>query len=103
MYTFASPKQLWELARKVIIKRQKYKAVVRTVLQSGQFAALKEREFLEILMILSNFKPKKSTFWPFFIENWSKIHKIGGFGCKKSTKFEENPIINFYSLVSAAN
>ena len=28
-----------------------------------------------------------------------KIHKIGGFGCKKSSKFEENSMINIYSLV----
>ena len=36
---------------------------------------------------------------PFLIENWSKMYKIGGFVCKKSSKFEENPIIIFYTLV----
>ena len=50
-------------------------------------------------MILRNFKPKKMTFWPFLLEKYPKIHKIGGFGCKKSLKFEENPKINIYSLV----
>ena len=39
-----------------------------TVLQGGQFAALKKGIFLEILMILSNFKAKKSSFWPFLLE-----------------------------------
>ena len=63
-------------------------------------AALKEREyFLEILMILSYFKPKKSPFWLFLIENWSKIHKIGDYCGKKSSKSEEYSKINFYSLV----
>ena len=55
------------------------------MLQGGQFSALKEREFLEILeilMILSNFKPKKSTVLPFFLEKLSKIHKFGDFGSK---------------------
>ena len=42
---------------------------------------------MEILKILSNFKPKNHHFGHF------------GFGCKKSSKFEENPIINIYSLV----
>ena len=37
---------------------------------------------VEILMILSNFKPKKSPFWPILLEKLSKIHKIGDFGCK---------------------
>ena len=37
---------------------------------------------LEIFMILSNFKPKKSLFWPFLLEKLSKIHKIGDFGSK---------------------
>ena len=50
--------------------------------------------FLEILMTLSYFKPKKSSFWPFLIENWSKFHKIGDFCCKKSSKFEGNSKIN---------
>ena len=58
------------------------------MLQDGQFAALEEREFfLKILMIFSNFKPKKS---PFLLEKWSKIHKISDFGCKNSSKFEKN-------------
>ena len=74
-----------------------------TVLQDGQFAALKERQYLllEIFMILTNFKPKKSPFWPFLLEKLSKNHeiKIGDFGCKKSSKFEENLKINNYSLV----
>ena len=39
--------------------------------------------------MLSNFKPEKSPIWPFLLEQWSKIHKIGGFGCKKSSKFKE--------------
>ena len=42
---------------------------------------------------------KKLQFWPFLFEEYSKIHKIGGFGCKKSLKFEENSKINIYSLV----
>ena len=42
---------------------------------------------------------KKSAFWPFLLEKWSKIHKIDDFGCKKSSKFEENSKINIYSLV----
>ena len=50
-------------------------------------------------MILSYFKPKKSQFWPFFIENWSKILKIRDFCCKKSSKFEEISKINIYFLV----
>ena len=54
---------------------------------------------LEFFMILSNLKPKKSPFWTFLLEKCSKIHKIVGFGCKKSLKFEENPKINIYSLV----
>ena len=29
-----------------------------------------------------DFKPKKSPFWPFLLENLSKIHKIGDFGFK---------------------
>ena len=37
---------------------------------------------LEILKILSNFKPKMSPFWIFVLEKLSKIHKIGDFGCK---------------------
>ena len=28
----------------------------------------------------SDFKPKKSPFWPFLLEKWSKIHKIDDFG-----------------------
>ena len=54
---------------------------------------------LEIFMILCNFKPKKSSFWPFLLEKQPKNHKIGGFGCKKSSKFEENSKMNIYSLV----
>ena len=50
-------------------------------------------------MILSNFKHEKSSFWPFLLEKYSKIYKIGGFGCKKSSKFDENLKINIYSLV----
>ena len=46
------------------------------------FGTLRERIMLEIFMILSNFKPKKSPFWPFLLEKLSKIHKIGDFGCK---------------------
>ena len=57
------------------------------MLQDDKFAALKERGiFLEILMIFSNFKPNESPFWPFSLEKWSKIHKIGDFGCKKIIK-----------------
>jgi len=54
------------------------------VLKGGQFAAFLKREgiMLEIFMILNNFKPKKSSFWPFLLEKLSKIHKIGDFGCK---------------------
>ena len=33
-------------------------------------------------MILTNYKPKKSPFWPFLFEKLSKIHKIGNFGRK---------------------
>ena len=74
----------------------------RTVIQDVQFAALKEREyFLEILMIFSNFKPKTSPFFPFLLEKWSKIHKIGDFGCKNSSKFEK--IKDQYLFLSAAN
>ena len=36
--------------------------------------------FNDFLVILSL---KKSPFWPFLLEKWSKIHKIGDFGCKK--------------------
>ena len=61
-----------------------------TVLQDGQFAALKEREY---------FKPKKSPFWSFLIEKYSKIHKIGDYCGKKLSKFEENSKNNIYSLV----
>ena len=50
-------------------------------------------------MILSNFKPKKSPFWLFLLEKLSKNHKIGDFGFKKLSKFEENSKINIYSLV----
>ena len=49
-----------------------------TVLQDVQFAVLKGKEiFLE--------KPKKLPFWPFLLEKLPKIHKICGFGCKKSS------------------
>ena len=60
---------------------------------------LKKGNILENLMILSYFKPKKSPFWPFLKENWSKIHKIGDFCCKKASKFDENSKINIHSLV----
>ena len=60
---------------------------------------LKGRNIFEILMILSNFKPKKSSFWPFLLEKYPKIHKICGFVCKKPSKFEENSKFNMYSLV----
>ena len=53
-------------------------------------------------MSFSNFKPKKSPFWPFLLEKWSKIHKIGDFGCKKSSKFEENSKSIFFPY-SVAN
>ena len=54
-----------------------------TVLQDGQFAALKRKGILlENFMILSNFKPNKSPFWLFLLEKLSKIHTIGDFGCK---------------------
>ena len=51
-------------------------------------------------MILSNFQPKKSPFWQFLLEKYSKIHKIDGFGSKKSS---ENSKINIYSLVLQTN
>ena len=44
---------------------------------------------LEIFMILSNFKPKKSPFWPFLLEKLSKMHKIGEFGCKNLQNLKE--------------
>jgi len=50
-------------------------------------------------MIFSNFKPKKSPFLPFLLEKWSKIHKIRDFGYKISSKFENNQISIFFSLV----
>ena len=50
-------------------------------------------------MIFSNFKPKKSPFFPFLLEKWTKIHKIDDFGYKKSSKFEGNSMINSFSLV----
>ena len=37
-------------------------------------------------MILSNFKPKTSLFWPSLLEKQSKNHKIGGFGVKNLKK-----------------
>ena len=59
--------------------------------------------FFEILRILSNFlkaySPIKLQFWSFLLEKYSLIHKIGGFGCKNSSKFEENSKINIYYLV----
>ena len=57
---------------------------------------LKKGNSIGISMIFTNFKPKKSPFWPFLVEKLPKIHQIG-FGCKKSSKFEENS--NIYSLV----
>ena len=50
-------------------------------------------------MNLSNFKPQKSLFWPLLLEKYPNIQKIGGFGCKNSSKYEENSKINIYSLV----
>ena len=48
-----------------------------------------------------DFKPKKSTFWPFLLEKLSKIHIIGDFGfwLQKSSKFEENSKTYNYSSV----
>ena len=62
---------------------------IRTVLQDGQFAALKE---MEIFMILSL---KNHHFWPFLSEKLSKIHKFGDFGCKnhQNLKKIQRPII----------
>ena len=40
-------------------------------------------------MILSNFKPKKSPFLPFFLEKLSKIPKIGDFGCKNNQNLKK--------------
>ena len=40
--------------------------------------------FLEILMVLSNFKPKNHHFGLFLLEKQSNNHKIGLLGCKKS-------------------
>ena len=42
---------------------------------------------------------RKSPFWSFLIGNWPKIHKIGDFCYKKTSKFEENSKINIYSFV----
>ena len=50
-------------------------------------------------MVLSNLKPKKITILAFFIRKKVKNSKIGGFGCKKSSNFEENSMIYTYSLV----
>ena len=45
---------------------------------------LKKGDIFGIFKIISSyFKPEKSPFWPFLIENWPKIHKIGDFSCKK--------------------
>ena len=57
-----------------------------TVIQDVQFEAL-----LEILMILSNFKPEKNHYFGHFLENWQKSKKFG-FGCEKLSK-EGNSII----------
>ena len=62
------------------------------MLQDSQFATLTERgyffgNFNYFLAILSL---KKSPFWPFLLEKLSQIHKIGDFGCTKSSKFETN-------------
>ena len=47
------------------------------MLQDVKLAALKEREyFWKFLVILSNFKPKKSPFWPFLKKNSHKFKKI---------------------------
>ena len=44
-------------------------------------------------------RDQKLPFRPLLIVNCSKIPKIGGFGCKKLSKFEEISKINIYSLV----
>ena len=50
---------------------------------------------LEILMVLSNFKPKNHHFGHFYSKKLSKIHKIGDFGCKN----QQNSNITNYPLV----
>ena len=52
-------------------------------------------------MIFSNFNPKKLVFWPFFKEKYSKTRKIDNFGCKKTSKFEENPQDQNLFLIAA--
>jgi len=54
-------------------------------------------------MIFSNFKPKKSPFWPFLLEKLTKIHKIGDFGCKNHQNLKKNKIKDQYLFLSAAN
>ena len=49
-------------------------------------------------MILTNFKPKY-YFGHFYFQKQPKIYKSDDFGCKISSKFEENSKINIYSLV----
>ena len=50
-------------------------------------AALKEREYYwKFKLILSNFKSKESIFWPIFVEEQPKIHKIGCFGSEQTIK-----------------
>ena len=46
---------------------------------------LREGIFLEILMISSNFKPKKSPFWPFSIKNCQNFTKLVVLAAKKSS------------------
>ena len=58
---------------------------------------------MEILMFLSNFQPKKITILAIFIRKIVKNSKIGGFGCRKSSKFEENSMTNTFSLVPQIN
>ena len=36
-----------------------------------------------------DFKPKRSTFWPFFKEKLSKIRKFGDFGCKNQQNLKK--------------
>ena len=55
---------------------------------------------MKILIILSNFKPKNYYFWPFLLEISSKIHRIGGFGCKKLLKLTGH---NNASLIRTLN
>ena len=49
--------------------------------------------FLENLRILSDFL----AFFAIFFKIFPKFHKIGGFGCKKSSKFAGNLVTNIHS------